>query len=407
VTGAVFPPNYATGNGHYEQEMGDCDNDGDLDIYGLNWQVGGFALNDVTLRNDGDGTYSNLTVVPGSQPDEEEADFLDYDGDGDLDVFVANFSGKDQLYRNDFAGSGNFSFTNVTASQMPTTNKTARDADCCDLDGDGDYDVVAANSSNQSQTLYTNVTQVADAHAPRIVKLEQAPDRPASPVPTVVRVQVYDNAPYYINWYNPTSLEYSVDGGAFSSVAMMSSQGQIFRGEIPGQLVGNIAYRVRSSDRYGNQGLSATKSYNASSGCSGSVSIYCTAKVNSLGCTPAIGFSGVPSASAGSGFTIGATNILAAKFGLLFYSKTGANNSAFQGGFLCAKAPLVRTPVMNSGGSTGCTGSFQMDFNAYIASGADPALVSGQQFWAQWWYRDPASPSTTGLTDALTATICP
>jgi len=406
ITGAVFPSGYSFGNGHYEQEIGDLDNDDDLDIYGLNWQVGGFSFNDITLTNNGSGVYSSATVMSGSGADDNEADFLDYDQDGDLDVFIANFAGQDRLYRNNYTGAG-FSYTNVTSSQLPSYNRTGLDADACDVDDDGDTDVIVANDSNQSETFLKNITQVADTHAPRIVKLEQAPDRPASPIPTVVRVQVYDNAPYYITWYNPTSLEYSVNGGAFSSVAMMSSQGQIFRGEIPGQLVGSIAYRVRSADKYGNQGLSATKIYNASSGCSGSVSIYCTAKVNSLGCTPAIGFSGVPSASAGSGFTIGATNILAAKFGLLFYSKTGANASPFQGGFLCALSPLVRTPVTNSGGGAGCTGSFQIDFNAYIASGKDPALVSGQQFWSQWWYRDPASPSTTGLTDALTATVCP
>src|SRR5690606_25194986 len=37
VTGSAFPAGYSTGGGHYEQEMGDQDGDGDLDIYGLNW----------------------------------------------------------------------------------------------------------------------------------------------------------------------------------------------------------------------------------------------------------------------------------------------------------------------------------------------------------------------------------
>jgi hypothetical protein len=408
VTGVVFPPNYATGQGHYEQEMGDCDNDGDLDIYGLNWHAVSFALNDITLRNDGDGTFSNLTVVPGSGADEEEADFLDYDGDGDLDVFVANFSGKNQLYRNDFPGFGNFSFTNVTASQMPPSlNKVARDADCCDLDGDGDYDVVVANSQNQSQTLYTNVTQVADAHAPRIPNLQQVPDRSTSAAPTVVRAQVYDNAPYYVVWYHTAVLQYSVNGGAFVSVPMITSQGQVFRGEIPGQLAGTIDYRVRVRDEHGNTGVSATRSFMSSSSCNGNVSVYCTAKVNSQGCTPAIGWSGTPSAGAGSGFAITATNIVAMKFGILAYSKTGPAATPFQGGIWCSVGPFVRTPARYSGGSVGCSGSLGIDFNAWVASGVDPALVAGAQFWAQWWYRDPASPSTTGLTDALEATLCP
>ena len=63
--------------------------------------------------------------------------------------------------------------------------------------------------------------------------------------------------------------------------------------------------------------------------------------------------------------------------------------------------------VRRCSGNAGCSSSLGIDFNAWAASGADPALVAGAQFWAQWWYRDPAIPSTTGLTDALTATICP
>jgi hypothetical protein len=140
-----------------------------------------------------------------------------------------------------------------------------------------------------------------------------------------------------------------------------------------------------------------------------SVMIYCTAKTNSAGCVPAIATSGTPSASAGSGFTISTTNVLDNKFGLYFYSKTGPNNAPFQGGTLCAAAPLVRTPVQNSGGTAPCGGAFQIDFNAYVASGADPALVAGQQVWAQTWSRDPgfAPPNNTSLSNAVTFTLCP
>jgi hypothetical protein len=139
----------------------------------------------------------------------------------------------------------------------------------------------------------------------------------------------------------------------------------------------------------------------------GTPTIYCTAKVNSAGCTPAIAFTGTPSATSGSGFQISASNILSNKFGLLFYGKSGPSASPFQGGTLCVAPPLVRTMVQNSGGSAPCGGSFSLDFNAYIASGADPALVSGQQVNAQYWSRDPgfAPPDNTNLTDAVEFTI--
>jgi hypothetical protein len=44
---------------------------------------------------------------------------------------------------------------------------------------------------------------------------------------------------------------------------------------------------------------------------------------------------------------------------------------------------------------------FQVDFASYVASGVDLSLIPGQGVWAQWYSRDPASLSTTNLTDAL------
>jgi hypothetical protein len=91
------------------------------------------------------------------------------------------------------------------------------------------------------------------------------------------------------------------------------------------------------------------------------------------------------------------------KAGLSFYGSE-PHNGVFQGGFLCVKAPTVRTPLQNSGGSIGpddCSGFFALDFNARIDTGVDPGLVAGREVFAQWWYRDPQSPSTTGLSNGL------
>jgi hypothetical protein len=54
-----------------------------------------------------------------------------------------------------------------------------------------------------------------------------------------------------------------------------------------------------------------------------------------------------------------------------------------------------------------CSGSYALDFNAWIGRGADPQLVGGAQVWGQFWSRDPQSPSGTGLSDAVVFTICP
>jgi hypothetical protein len=136
--------------------------------------------------------------------------------------------------------------------------------------------------------------------------------------------------------------------------------------------------------------------------------VYCTAKTNSLGCTPAIAISSAPSASAGSGCTLSVGNALGKKSGLFFHSTNGAASTAFHGAFLCVQTPLVRHAIANSGGTNGaCDGVFTEDLNAYIASGADPALVAGAHVWLQHWSRDPADPFQDGLSDAVTALICP
>jgi hypothetical protein len=137
---------------------------------------------------------------------------------------------------------------------------------------------------------------------------------------------------------------------------------------------------------------------------------YGVAQRNSLGCTPAIGSSGTPSATASSGFSITCSQVINNKTGLLFYSTTGAAAAPFLGGFLYCKAPTMRTPTRNSFGSASgsdCSGHFSIDFDAWIHGGSDPALVFGRSVWAQWWSRDPGAASTTNLSDAITFVIGP
>ncbi|HTF89317.1 MAG TPA: hypothetical protein VK843_12975 [Planctomycetota bacterium] len=144
---------------------------------------------------------------------------------------------------------------------------------------------------------------------------------------------------------------------------------------------------------------------------------YCTAKVNSLGCLPAIHFSGMPSASFGSGFVIQGSNVRNQKGGLLLYTLGGQAAIPFQGGTLCVAAPIRRAPGVNSGGSplpvSDCTGIYSLDFNAFAVGslGGNPHLARqapGTAVDAQWWGRDPGFPvpSHSTLTDGLHFTMC-
>ena len=160
-------------------------------------------------------------------------------------------------------------------------------------------------------------------------------------------------------------------------------------------------------------GMYFTIEANGGCGCTGNVTVYCTSKTASNGCVPVIGSTGTPDANAGSGFIVTTSKVVNNKNGVHFYSTAGLLGAPFQGGFLCVKAPIKRLPVQNSGsagpacGTATNSGSLVTDFNVRIASGIDPNLVAGAFVGIQSWFRDPASPSTTGLSNALNFTICP
>ena len=140
---------------------------------------------------------------------------------------------------------------------------------------------------------------------------------------------------------------------------------------------------------------------------------YCTAKTSSQGCLPAISAVGTPSASAGSGFVVACDDVPSQTVGLLIYSLDHAAELTFQGGTLCIGGAVKRTPGQGSGGSlppgSDCSGHFDLDFNAWVASGSDPLLGLDSTVWCQWWLRDPgfAPPNASGLSDALAFLVCP
>ncbi|MCK6447097.1 MAG: VCBS repeat-containing protein [Planctomycetes bacterium] len=400
VSNAQFPANWSTGTGHYEQELGDMDDDGDLDIYGLNW----LNLTDGLLKNNGDGTFAPPITIPGSGQDDNEAEWVDYDRDGDLDVFIAVWSGPNRMFQNSGA-SGGYGYS-VASGVLPTTSQRSLAAATADVDQDGDSDVFTAEDVGLANVFLENHTDVVDTHAPRVFKVEQVPSRAPSATPTVVRALIYDNEPWLLTAQELHQLVYRVNGGSATVLPVQWVGGNLFRGELPGALEGDVCYRVRSTDFYGNTSESPERCFHSGVG-AGSVSVYCTSKTNSEVCYPQLSFSGVPSTTSASGFVVGANNVLNNKFGLFFYSLAGKQAVAFQGGYLCVKLPTKRTPTQNSAGQpppNDCSGGYVFDFNAYAASGADPAVqVTGTTVWGQWWQRDPgfAPPNNTGLTEAI------
>ena len=98
----------------------DYDNDGDRDILILRgaWLVGGTHPNSL-LRNNGNGTFTDVTIESGllSFHPTQAADWADFDGDGWLDLYIANETQDPkrpnacEFYHNN----GNGTFTNIAA----------------------------------------------------------------------------------------------------------------------------------------------------------------------------------------------------------------------------------------------------------------------------------------------------
>ena len=132
--------------------------------------------------------------------------------------------------------------------------------------------------------------------------------------------------------------------------------------------------------------------------------VYCTAKTNSLGCTPQIGWSGTPTLSGADDFVVSASQVISNKSGIVFYGFARAA-AAFYGGTMCVYPPILRTALQASGGTASpddCSGTYGFYFShAYLAA---HGLTPGTTMRTQCWSRDPGFPSpqqNIGLTDAL------
>lgn len=142
------------------------------------------------------------------------------------------------------------------------------------------------------------------------------------------------------------------------------------------------------------------------------VSTFCAPKVNSQLCTAYISVEHWMSVSSSAPFVISTSQLINQKSGLLFYG-SAPTSIPFQGGTLCVLPPLKRLPVQNTGGSpTGavdCSGTLSVDFSAWVASGADPALTVGAVVAAQFYYRDPWDWDGfgTGLSDGVWFEVLP
>lgn len=126
----------------------DYDSDGDVDIYFVNGgALRGTAFStppaNALYRNDGAWTFTDVTAQSGLGNAEHGLGVAagDYDGDGDLDLYVSNY-GPNALYRNN----GDGSFTDVTTGAgVRGTDPVGAGTCFLDADGDGDLDLFVSD----------------------------------------------------------------------------------------------------------------------------------------------------------------------------------------------------------------------------------------------------------------------
>jgi len=176
----------------------DFDRDGDLDLFVGNYVKWSVALHrtcalppaeksychpdvfepeaDILWRNDGDGTFTDVTAQAGLVRRDGKAlgsVASDVDDDGDLDLFVANDSTPNFLWRNDGAP-GELRFTDISDAAAIAYDRDGRTQGCmgcdfADIDGDLDFDLVVTNLAMEANALYVNQggARFDDQAAPR------------------------------------------------------------------------------------------------------------------------------------------------------------------------------------------------------------------------------------------------
>jgi hypothetical protein len=101
---------------------------------------------DHLYRNNGDGTFSDVSEAAGISGNDKglAATWWDYDDDGHPDLYVANdFYAPDRLYRNN----GDGTFTDVAGEVLPHTPWFSMGCDVGDINNDGLFDFIATDMS--------------------------------------------------------------------------------------------------------------------------------------------------------------------------------------------------------------------------------------------------------------------
>ena len=170
----------------YGISVADPDGDGDVDLYACCYGVGVVregsrgparvlsnvptpyydatnGASNVYWRNDGPRRFTDATAESGLMQNNDKFSFSsiweDLDGDGDLDLYVANDFGRNHLYRNEGGH-----FVDVAGPGGADDRANGMGPSCADFDLDGDIDINVSNIHAPEGMRITDLAVMRGSH---------------------------------------------------------------------------------------------------------------------------------------------------------------------------------------------------------------------------------------------------
>ncbi|MCP4314198.1 MAG: T9SS type A sorting domain-containing protein [Bacteroidetes bacterium] len=163
------------GVSHGSVEWGDYDNDDDLDILMCGLDINSNSISKV-YRNNGNNSFTAETGIVLKGIHYGEGSWVDYDGDGYLDILVAGLDQTDIAVSGLYRNNGNNTFTEQTGINFGGYSYCSMDWGDYDNDGDADLLISGRNLSavqvskifrNNSNNSFTEMTGISLAGADR------------------------------------------------------------------------------------------------------------------------------------------------------------------------------------------------------------------------------------------------